>query len=201
MKKFLIIIAFLGTFILPSFANDYVLKGSTTLNWDTISQEEREESIEQIKNYIFKDSQIEKKQKDFKQIYKDFLKDKNYKKHYIVASSGYKEYKEYNVAAMYYKKMSTVCIYALQPKKAPSNIYYYDALGNLRYLDNIKGNYPDYPYYTEQYKRSGKLAGISYFASKDTQYIFNPDGEFKGVWHKEEFYDIKGKIRMHRSNY
>ena len=201
MKKFLLLLIIAVTNIFPALADDYVLKGSTTLNWDNISQQERENSVEQIKTVIFGNTSKEKKLKDFKLIYKDYLKDKNYKKHYLVASSGYKEYKEYNISAMYYKKMSTVCIYALQPKKNPSTIYYYDALGNLRYLDNIKGDYPKYPYYTEQYKRSGKLAGISYFSSKDTQYIFNPDGEFKGVWHRENFYDLKGEIRMKRSNY
>ena len=201
MKKFLLLIFAIALLTIPSNADEYTLKGSTTLNWDTISQEEREESVEQIKNFIFKDSPSEKNKKDFKQQYKDFLKDENYKKHYMVASAGYKEYQEYNIAAMYYKKMSSVFIYALQPKSNLSVIYYYDALGNLRYVDNLKGNYPEYPYYTEQYKRSGKLAGISYFASKDSQYIFNPEGEFKGVWHKENFYDLKGKARMKRSNY
>ena len=201
MKKFFVSLLFVTLFILPINANNYVLEGSASLNWDTISQEERDESIEQIKNFIFEGRNIEKKQKDFKEKYKDFLKDKNYKKHYLVVSSGYKEYKDYNIAGMYLKKLSTLYMYALQPKSNLSVIYYYDTLGNLRYVDNIKGNYPNYPYYTEQYKRSGKLAGISYFTSKETQYIFKPDGEFKGVWYQEKFYDLNGKVKMNRSNY
>ena len=175
------------------------LQAEISFNWDTISQQEREENIEQIKASIFTNPP-EKKIK-FKKIYQDYLKDKNYKTHYMVASAGYKEYKEYNISAMYVKRISSLYMYALQSKNDLATIYYYDALGNLRYIDNITGNYPTFPYYTKQYRRGGSLAGISYFTNKDTQYIFKSNGEFKGVWHKENFYDEKGKIIMKRSNY
>lgn len=201
MKKILLFFFIIHLCCLTSNAETTTLQASATFNWDTISQEERIENISQIKSSIFGDSEKTKKLDNFKELYKDFLKDKNYKKHYLVASSGYKEYKNFNIAAMYYKKMSTLYMYALQPKDNLTTIYYYDTLGNLRYVDNLKGNYPDFPYYTEQYRRSGKLVGISYFVSKDTQYIFKPNGEFKGVWHKEKFFDLDGKIKMQRSNY
>lgn len=200
MKKFLLI-CLLFVFPLKVNADDTCLQATVSFNWDTITQEERDENIEQVRKFIFGDTVEKKRLKDFKEKYKDYLKDRNYKTHYMVASAGYKEYKEYNISAMFYKNMSTLYMYALQPKEDLMTIYYYDAMGNLRYVDNIKGNYPEFPYYTEQYRRSGKLAGVSYFTSKETQYIFKPDGEFKGVWNEYSFYNEKGKVIMKRSNY
>lgn len=200
MKKFLLLIILLSSYTIPVFSNDYLFQGSAVFNWDTISQEERDDDIEHIKKNIFSENTVVKIE-DFKTKYKDYLKDKNYKTHYLVAAAGYKEYKNYNISAMYLKKLSTLYIYALQPKDNPTVIFYYDTLGNLRYVDNIKGNYPNFPYYTEQYKRNGKLVAVNYFTSKDTQYIFNDEQEFKGVWNQYKFYDLNGKVKMRRSNY
>lgn len=201
MKKFIVFLGLLAFSMNCALAENYSLKSTITFNWDNITQEERDQDISYLRKNIFEESSSKRKIENFKITYKDFLKDKNYKKHYIVAAAGYKEYNDYNIAAMYIKRLDTPLIYALQQKNNLTTIYYYDAMGNLRYLDKIKGAYPNFPYYTEQYRRSGKLAGISYFISNDTQYIFKPNGEFKGVWHKENFYNEKGKIIAKRSNY
>ena len=201
MKKLFLIFLFSFFFILPCNAEDAYFQGSVVFNWDSISQEERDENIAQIRRNIFGETVEKKRQDDFKERYKDFLKDKNYKNHYLAASAGYKEYREFNISAMYFKRMTSLYMYALQPKADLSIIYYYDAMGNLRYVDNIKGLYPNFPYYTEQYRRSGALVGVSYFTSRDTQYIFKSNGEFKGVWYKHKFYNEKGRVIMHRSNY
>ncbi len=185
------------------YAEDFLFQGGVVFNWDKITQEERDEDIKQMQNNIFGENLPKKKIRmdDFKTTYKDYLKDKDYKKHYMAAAAGYKEYKEYNISAMYFEKMSSLYMYGLQKKNDPSIIYYYDAMGNLRYVDNIKGLYPKFPYYAEQYRRSGVLAGVSYFTSKETQYIFKGNGEFKGVWNQYKFYDKNGKVIMQRSNY
>ena len=203
MKKFVILLFSLILFTPHIFAEDFLFQGSVVFNWDELTQEEREENISQMQKNIFGETLPEKKIKinDFKTKYKDYLKDKDYQKHYMAAAAGYKEYKEYNISAMYFKRMSSLYMYALQKKDEPMTIYYYDALGNLRYVDNIKGMYPNFPYYAEQYRRSGTLAGVSYFTSKDTQYIFKGDGEFKGVWNQYKFYNKNGKVIMQRSNY
>ena len=203
MNKFLIYFSIFLLLASPVSAEDTLFTGSVVFNWDEITQEEREESIKQMQVNIFGENLPEKKIKmeDFKTKYKDYLKDKEYKKHYMVAAAGYKEYKDYNISAMYFKKMNSLYIYGLQKKDDPMTIYYYDALGNLRYVDNIKGLYPKFPYFAEQYRRSGTLAGISYFTSRETQYIFKGNGEFKGVWNQYKFYDKKGKVIMQRSNF
>ena len=92
-------------------------------------------------------------------------------------------------------------MYAIQNKKDLSKIYYYDALGHLRYVDFINGDYPDYPYYSYQYKINGKPVSAIYFVSKDTQYMYNPDGTFKGVWFKHNMYDEHSKIILRRTAY
>ncbi len=203
MKK--IIFCFIALILLASVvrAEDLLFQGSIVFNWDEITQEERDEDIRQMQKNIFGETLPEKKIKmeEFKVKYKDYLKDKDYKKHYMAAAAGYKEYKEYNISAMYFKRMNSLYMYGLQKKDEPRTIYYYDAMGNLRYVDNIKGMYPDFPYFAEQYRRSGTLAGISYFTSRETQYIFKGNGDFKGVWNQHKFYNKKGKVIMQRSNY
>ncbi len=184
-------------------AENFLFQGSVVFNWDEITQEERDEDIKQMQINIFGDKLPEKKirMEDFKTKYKDYLKDKDYKKHYMAAAAGYKEYKEYNISAMYFKRMNSLYMYGLQKKDDPTTIYYYDAMGNLRYVDNIKGMYPKFPYFAEQYRRNGTLAGVSYFTSHETQYIFKGNGDFKGVWNQYKFYNKKGKVIMQRSNY
>jgi hypothetical protein len=91
-------------------------------------------------------------------------------------------------------------MYALQDKKDLSKIFYYDALGNLRYIDYITGEYPDYPYYTVKYKINGKPTCAIYNVAKDTQYLYNPDSTFKGVWYKHNLYDEHSNIILKRTS-
>jgi hypothetical protein len=119
----------------------------------------------------------------------------------MAASAGYKEYSNYNISAFYYKKQKNIYMYALQDKKDLSKSYYYDALGNLRYVDFNNGEYPEYPYYTIQYRLSGKPVSAIYYVSKDTQYLFNPDGTFEGVWYKHNLYNKSSKIILTRTTY
>ena len=92
-------------------------------------------------------------------------------------------------------------MYAIQDKKDVSKSYYYDALGNLRYVDYNYGEYPDYPYYTIQYSISGKPISAIYNISKDNQYLYEPDGVFKGVWYKHNLYDKHSKVILTRTTY
>ena len=97
--------------------------------------------------------------------------------------------------------MKNIYMYAIQDKNDVSKAYYYDALGNLKYVDFIYGEYPDYPYYSIQYKISGKPVSAIYFVSKDCQYLFNPDGEFEGVWYKHNLYNKESEIILTRTTY
>ena len=198
MKKFLLLL--LLSFPLAAFANyNDVYIADIQYDWINKSEVEKEAIISEVKDIIF-ETPIEKLP-DFKKQFKDRLKDKNHLDNYFAASAGYKELGDYNISAFYYKKMKNIYMYALQDKKDVSKAYYYDALGKLRYVDFIYGEYPDYPYYSIQYRISGKPVSAIYFVSKDCQYLFKPDGEFEGVWYKHNLYNKESEIILTRTTY
>lgn len=169
-------------------------------DWINKSEVEKEAIVSEIRDIIFEYGEIQK-QKDFKKLFKNVLKDKNHWENYHAASAGYEEYKGNNISAFYYKKQKHIYMYAIQDKKDISKSFYYDALGNLRYIDYIFGEYPEYPYYSIQYDISGSPISAIYFVSKDTQYLYEPNGDFKGVWYKHNLYDKKSKIILKRTTY
>ena len=185
------------TAVFASF-ND-VLIADVTYDWINKSEVEREAIIQEVKDIIFE--QPVEKQNDFRSQFKDKLKDKNYLENYMAASAGYKEYKGNNISAFYFKKMKSLYMYALQDKKDVSKAFYYDALGHLKYVDLIYGEYPDYPYYSIQYRITGTPVSAIYFASKDCQYLFTPKGEFEGVWYKHNLYNKKTEVILKRTTY
>ena len=198
MKKFLLLL--LLSLPLAAFANyNDVYIADIQYDWINKSEVEKEAIISEVKDIVF-ETPIEKLP-DFKKQFKDRLKDKNHLDNYFAASAGYKELGDYNISAFYYKKMKNIYMYALQDKKDVSKAYYYDALGKLRYVDFIYGEYPDYPYYSIQYRISGKPVSAIYFVSKDCQYLFKPDGEFEGVWYKHNLYNKESEIILTRTTY
>ena len=168
-------------------------------DWINKNLVEKEAIIEEIRDIVFESPIVEKS--DLKLELKEKIKDKNRLEHYLAASAGYKELNDKNISAFYYKNQKNIYMYALQDKNDISKIYYYDALGKLRYIDYVFGEYPDYPYYSIQYKTSGKPVSAIYFVSKDTQYLFAPDGTFTGVWYKHNLYDKHSKVILKRTFY
>ena len=169
-------------------------------DWVNKSYVEKQVIIDEIRDIIFKEGEIPQN-KELKKEFKVLMQDKNYKKHYMAASAGLKEFENYNISAFYYKNQKHIYMYALQDKKDLSKIFYYDALGNLRYIDFIQGEFPVYPYYAIQYRVNGKPVSAVYNVSKDTQYLYNPDSSFKGVWYKHNLYDDNSKIILKRTSY
>lgn len=198
MKKFLfLVLFFLQT---SAFANyNDVFIADIKYDWINKSEIEKEAIIAEVRDMIF-ETPVEK-QKNFRSQFKDKLKDKNRLENYIAASAGYKEFKGNNISAFYYKKMKNIYMYALQDKKDVSKAYYYDTLGHLRYVDFNYGEYPEYPYYAIQYRISGQPVSAIFYASKECQYLFKPDGEFEGVWYKHNLYNTKSKIILKRTTY
>ncbi|MCQ2738684.1 MAG: hypothetical protein MJ237_00495 [bacterium] len=168
-------------------------------DWINKTQVEKEAIISEIHDIMF--SKDMTKEQDLKSVLKDKLKDKLHKEHYMAASAGHKEYKGYNISAFYYKNKTYLYMYGLQDKKDTKKLFYYDALGKLRYVDFIIGEYPEYPYYAYQYRTNGEPVSAIYYVSKDTQYLFNPNGTFKGVWYKHNLYDGLSKIILKRTTY
>ena len=198
MKKIILVLFLM--FQTAVFANyNDIFIADIQFDWINKSEVEKEAIISEVRDIIF-ENPVEK-QKDFKQQFKDKLEDENHWENYMAASSGYKEFKGNNISAFYYKKMKNIYMYAIQDKKDISKAYYYDALGNLKYVDFIYGEYPDYPYYSIQYRISGKPVSAIYFVSKDCQYLFKPDGEFEGVWYKHNLYNKESEFILTRTTY
>ena len=201
MRKIIVILLLfliqLNLFVYANYNSVYV--ADIQYDWINKSYIEKESIISEIHYILFKEPLD--KIDNFKKANKDFLKDKNYKNHYLAASAGHKDFDENYLSAFYYKNKSYIYIYAIQNKKDTSKSYYYDALGNLRYIDFIHGEFPDYPYYAYQYKVNGTPVSAIYYVSKDNQYVFNPDGTFKGVWYKHKMYDEHSKVILKRTHY
>lgn len=175
---------------------------TATFDWANMTQIQRDEKIQSYHNKLFEVSSNKYSKKEFKNNYKDFLKDENYKEHYRQAKNGVTELNEAYLCAFYAKRdKDLVIIYALQYKKEMKHAYYYDAFGNLRYVDEMSENYPNFPYYSKQYRRNGSLASAIAFENRDTQYMYNPDGTFKGLWYKDKMFNNKGKQLITRTNW
>lgn len=201
MRKFLLIFAilFLGNF---AFADDAVLSGGITFDWVNMEQVQRDEAIDSYKNIIFADGENSNfKRREFKDKYKDYLKDKNYKTHYRLSNAGVTETSEAKLCAFYTKDRKILYMYALQFNDRPNRVFYYDVLGHLRYIDEMSDSYPDFPYHSKQYRETGRLVSAIYFTDKDTQYMYEPDGTFKGVWYKDKMFDNKAKLIFTRTNW
>ncbi len=203
MKKLFTVIFILSIFVnIPALSEEnFILQGKVNFDWAEKSQFERNLQIEEIKNTIYKDEFVKKyPKKAFKSDYADFLKDKNYKSNYLTLKSGKNETKDANLSGFFSKNEKILFIYGIQYKNNIYTKYYYDAMGNLRYIDTFSSNYPNYPYFTHQYRIDGSLAGSVYFKDKDTQYIFKNE-KFSGVWFKNTMFNRKAKKIMTRSNY
>ena len=201
MKNFKYILALFCLIQTISFANyNDIYIADIQYDWIQKTEVEKEAIISEIKDIIFENGEITKKEK-FRQELKEQNKDKNHLEHYYAASAGYKELKDNNISAFYFKNQKHIYMYALQNKKDLSKIYYYSALGKLKYVDFINGEYPDYPYYSIQYRTSGEPVSAIYFVSKDTQYLFTPKGDFTGVWYKHNLYNKSSKVILTRTSY
>ena len=179
------------------------LAAQVTFDWLDISQAQRDEQIEKYKNLLFNSAQqggVYYTKDQFKKEFSKYAKDKEYKHHYMLANNGVTDDEDAKYCAFYYKK-NTLVIYAIQYKKNPHNAFYYTAFGKLYYVDVTSSDYPNFPYYSMQYNRKGKLKSAIYFVSKDMQYMYGPDGDFQGIWYKDKMYDSNGKQTLTRSNW
>ena len=210
MKRFIIILCVLliGNISLsadfeqniPQEVNQPIITGGIEFDWLEINQSDRDAIIDKHKNELFTDDTVYKyAKKDFREMNKDFLKDKDYQRHYMLVINKVKETDDENLCGFYKGKL--LISYAIQYKNDLRKVYYYDVLGNLRYVDNMSENYPNFPYSSKQYRVNGTLAGAIHFESHDLQYVFNNNKSFKGVWYKDKMFNNKAKQIMTRTNW
>ena len=197
LKYLFVVMLFSQTITLANYNDVFI--ADIHYDWIDKNNVEKEAIISEVHDIIFENGF--EKVSNLKSEVKTMLKDKDWRKHYLAAAAGYKEYGDYNISAFYARNGKNIYMYALQNKKDVTKKYYYDALGHLRYVDFIYGEYPEYPYYAYQYDISGKPVSAIYYVSKDNQYMFNPDESFKGVWYKYNMYDEHSKIILKRTSF
>lgn len=199
MKKIIIFFTFM-LLVLPAFSQ--TLECGVTFDWITKTQMQRDENISQVKNILFNSKTVIKYPKnEFKTMYADVLKDKDYLKNYEEISNGKKEDDKATYCAFKLGKTNLLLAYAIQYKKDPKHIYYYDAMGRLYCLDVLSDNYPNFPCWSYQYGSNGVLKAAYYYNSDYDQYAYDADKSFKGRWYKEKMYNKRAKVIMTRSNY
>ncbi len=180
--------------------SEIVLTGNLVFDWLDISQLERDSVIERYRNELFDENTVYKyKKKDFRNEYKDFLKDSDYERHYMLVRNNVKETDTENLCGFY--RGNLLISYAVQYKNDLRTVYYYDALGKLRYIDKFSDNYPNFPYMSKQYRANGSLVSAIYFMSHDMQYMYEADQKFKGAWYKDKMYDRHAKQVLTRTNW
>lgn len=182
--------------------NQPTLQATVVFDWLDITQQQREEIIQEFKQKLFEtnSSKIYFEKDEFKKEFAKFYKDKEFKMHYMYANNGVTEDSEAKYCAFYHKN-NTLLIYAIQYKNNPRQAFYYSAFGKMYYTDLMSDEYPNFPYTSMQYNRKGKLSSAIYFVSKDLQYMFGPDKQFQGVWYKDKMYDKNGKQTLTRTHW
>ena len=162
-----------------------VLTGNLVFDWLDITQTGRDAVIERYKSELFGDDTIYKyNKKEFKSEYKDFLKDADYERHYMLTKNDVKETDDENLCGFYRGKV--LISYAVQYKHDLRTVYYYDALGHLRYIDKFA--FYATPYLEriefrgtkEQWKKVRKIPGwISGASITNVKKIICKDGMIK----------------------
>ncbi len=210
MKKFFIILCLLLvgkvalsadlTEIVKVETRPAVLTASLVFDWLDVTQTDRDAVIAKYRTELFPEDTVYKyDKKEFKNEYKDFLKDADYKRHYYLVVNDVKETDTENLCGFYRKNL--LISYAVQYKNDLRTVYYYDVLGHLRYVDKFSENYPNYPYMSKQYRVNGTLVSAIYFMSHDMQYMYNDDQTFRGAWYKDKMYNAKAKQILTRNNW
>lgn len=212
MKKVIISVLFLllcqayntNSQILAAQDEPQVLQAQVECTWVNLRQTERDAKVKYYHGLLFDDGNaVSIDKKTFRKAFRQELKDKKTKTHYRLISKGVQETPEFNMSGFFknYGDTQVLYAYALQPKNNLRNIFYYSAFGSLAYIDNIQGAYPNFPYTSKQYRANGKLAGVIYFENHDVQYVYKPDGTFKGLWFKDKMYNRKGQQILTRTNW
>ena len=198
MKKIFILLVMMF-FTLPVFSK--TLECDVSFDWISKTQLQRDENIAQIQNMILPDSTVIKyPKKAFRAENAAFLKDADYVKNHTEISNGKKEDAD-KIYCGFLLKNRMLIAYGIQYKKNMKNIYYYDAMGGLRWIDIFSDNYPNFPYTAYQYDSSGNLFAAYYYVSEADQYVYHPNKTFIGRWYKDKFYNKRAKVIMTRSNY
>ncbi len=189
-KLFLAVIVFILA-LTPVKAK--TLTGGVGLDWPLLSQYERTETINYYREKMFKDIPRKIDMSRFEEHEKDI----NYRINRKALKKDLRKLGDRELAGFYlFGKL--LVIYGVKYIDDKDNVYYYNAMGNLEYVDILDKPHDRYPHIAYQYNDNGKFIGASYYLSEYDQYVYDDDGDFKGRWYFEKMYDKKAKVIMKR---
>ncbi|MBQ9245921.1 hypothetical protein IJ818_05740 [bacterium] len=198
MKKLFIL---LSIFFFQLSVSAKVLDANVSYDWISMAQSDRESMVSEIVSELNNSDCIPDNltKKQFNNQFKDQLKDKENKLHYYQAKLKFLSTNDYNISGFF--KGNILIMYAIQYRNDILHNYYYDVLGNLRFVDYVSYNYPEFPYFSKQYYRDGKVAAYFYYLNDNMQFIFDDKFKFKGVWQNKSMYDLNGKVVLTRGEF
>lgn len=192
-----IFILFLFMNILPAFAQTTILEGTVEFDWPKLTQTNRDEEIQDLKNQLFTDKLIRKFDKNvLKEKYMPFKNDTNYKMNMYYLTTNQTNLPDRLIAGFYMKKI--LYAYGVIYKKDPTHCYYYNAIGHLFSVEIFDKNYDDYPVASTQYYMNGKLSSVVYAQSAYDEFVYDGNGNFLGRWYQDKYYNNKAKVIMTR---
>lgn len=196
MKRIFFIFVFIFLFGFPAFS--LTLEGSAEFDWIDLKQAQRDEQISKIHSEIFDEGLIKTyDKKEFRNEYKDFLKDTDFKQTRQEIMNGEKETQEKIISAFFAGKI--LYAYGIIYKSDLYHCYYYDALGNIFNIEIFEKPYNEYPLVSKQYDKNGKLEAVIYKKGEADEFVYNENGKFLGRWYINNYYNKNGKIIMKRS--
>jgi len=188
MKRLILLISLILSTALHTYAftsNEYNSQDLSNMNL-----QEKTQYVKQIKTLLFaKDCKYKLETPEFIHIIATHRKDKQYPDQYYAAQTGYDSYNNADLTAMFTKHMNIMYMYGVQEKDNSRIIYYYNVFGSIQLLDFMYENYPNYPFYTRKYKKSGDLINSVYCPDEKTKIKFNTKGTKAEIWINEELTD------------
>ena len=131
---------------------------------------------------IAKDCKYKLESPEFIHIIATHRKDKQYPDRYYAAQTGYASYNNAYLSPMFTKHINIMYMYGVQEKDNIRVVYYYNVFGSLQRLDFMYDKYPNYPYYSRKYKKSGNLINSEYYSDENTKIKFNTNGTQAEIW-------------------
>ena len=111
MKKLLIVLSLiLFTQAIANANYNDIYIADIQYDWIKKTEQEKDVLINEVHDIVFENG-IYEKQKGLKKQFKDRTQDKEYRQHYLAASAGYEEFKDYNISAFYFKNQKHIYMY------------------------------------------------------------------------------------------
>lgn len=159
------------------------------------TQQDRNQRIKTYKDYLEKTGIFYESHSRYKQEFKPFKKDNNYKKNRdSIKHKNELSGADYKLKGNYYQMADNILAnYSVIYNNDPYTEYIYDMFGNLYQVVILTGEDYILPHYKAVYSFNGYLQKVRFFAVDGYEYIFLADGTLQGVVIENKLYNSVGR--------